>query len=83
MTRSQGFYGAAERVQIFLRMLENLARYEATQPGRKLLIWLSSGWPSFSGPEVELTAKEQATPVPLRGCAFYGTAGGSYHPVQH
>jgi VWFA-related protein len=61
MTRSQGFYGAAERVQISLRMLENLARYEATQPGRKLLIWLSSGWPSFSGPEVELTAKEQVT----------------------
>lgn len=61
MTRSQGFYGAAERVQISLRTLENLARYEATQPGRKLLIWLSSGWPSFSGPEVELSAKEQVT----------------------
>jgi hypothetical protein len=61
MTRSQGFYGAAERVQISLCMLENRARYEATQPGRKLLIWLSSGWPSFSGSEVELTAKEQAT----------------------
>jgi hypothetical protein len=61
MSRSQGFYGAAERVQISLRMLENLARYEATQPGRKLLIWLSSGWPSFSGPEVEATAREQVT----------------------
>src|SRR5579863_3005337 len=39
--RSQGFYGAGERLDLSLRMIENLARYETTQPGRKLVIWIS------------------------------------------
>jgi VWFA-related protein len=57
--RSQGFYGGADRVQISLRTLEGLASYEATQPGRKLLIWLSPGWPLLSGANVELSKKDQ------------------------
>jgi VWFA-related protein len=58
--RSTGFYGGVERVQISLHALDGLASYEATQPGRKLLIWLSSGWPLLSGPNVYLSAKDQA-----------------------
>jgi VWFA-related protein len=57
--RSQGFYGARDRLQISLRALERLISVEATQPGRKLLVWLSPGWPLLSGPGVELTAKNQ------------------------
>jgi VWFA-related protein len=57
--RSQGFYGAVDRLQISLKALHQLISYEATQPGRKLLIWLSFGWPLLSGPEVQLTAKTQ------------------------
>jgi VWFA-related protein len=57
--RSQGFYGGAERVQISLGTLEKLASHLATQPGRKLLIWLSPGWPLLSGPGVELDAKNR------------------------
>jgi VWFA-related protein len=57
--RSQGFYGAVDRIQISLRTLHQLIAYEATQPGRKLLIWLSAGWPLLSGPEVQLSAKDQ------------------------
>ena len=57
--RSQGFYGAADRVRISLRTLEGLASYEATQPGRKLLIWLSPGWPLLSGANLELSQKDQ------------------------
>jgi VWFA-related protein len=57
--RSQGFYGGADRVRISLRTLEGLAAYEATQPGRKLLIWLSPGWPLLSGANVELSKKDQ------------------------
>jgi VWFA-related protein len=56
---SQGFYGAVERAQISLRTLEGLATYEATQPGRKLLIWLSPGWPLLSGPHTHLSGKDQ------------------------
>ncbi len=57
--RSQGFYGAVDRLQISLRALHQLISYEANQPGRKLLIWLSAGWPLLSGPGVQLTAKTQ------------------------
>lgn len=58
--RSQGFYGGADRFQISIDTLEKLTSHLATQPGRKLLIWLSPGWPLLSGPEVQLSAKSQA-----------------------
>jgi VWFA-related protein len=57
--RSQGFYGAEDRLQISLRALQHLISFEATQPGRKLLVWLSPGWSLLSGPGVQLTAKNQ------------------------
>jgi VWFA-related protein len=57
--RAQGFYGAAERLQLSLGALETLASHLATQPGRKLLIWLSPGWPLLSGPNVQLSATNQ------------------------
>jgi|CZKR01.1.fsa_nt_gi VWFA-related protein len=57
--RSQGFYGAADRIQISLGTLEKLVSHLATQPGRKLLIWLSPGWPLLSGPQVELSVKNR------------------------
>jgi len=57
--RSQGFYGDADRFQISIDTLEKLTSHLATQPGRKLLIWLSPGWPLLSGPEVQLSAKNQ------------------------
>lgn len=59
--RSQGFYGAVERVQISLRTLTQIISYESAQPGRKLLVWISPGWPLLSGPRVELSSKDQAT----------------------
>ena len=58
--RSQGFYGGADRFQISIDTLEKLTSHLATQPGRKLLIWLSPGWPLLSGPGVQLSAKNQA-----------------------
>lgn len=57
--RSQGFYGGANRVQISLSALGGLAAYEVGKPGKKLLIWLSPGWPLLSGPGVQLTQKDQ------------------------
>lgn len=58
--RSAGFYGAAERTQLSIRALTQLAAYEAKQPGRKLAIWISPGWALLSGPNMDLTAKDQA-----------------------
>jgi VWFA-related protein len=59
VTRSQGFYGAVDRIQISLKALEGLIAHEATQPGRKLMVWLSAGWPLLSGPNVELSEKDR------------------------
>jgi VWFA-related protein len=59
ITRSQGFYGAIERVQISLGALDRIISSEANQPGRKLLIWLGPGWPLLSGPHVQLSTKDR------------------------
>lgn len=56
--RSQGFYGATDRYQLSLETLESLANAEARTPGRKLVVWISPGWPMLSGPNVELTNRE-------------------------
>jgi VWFA-related protein len=59
MGRSAGFYGAAEQTQLSLRNLEDFTSFESKQSGRKLLIWLSAGWPLLSGMDAELTAKDR------------------------
>jgi len=59
ITRAQGFYGANDRLEICLRALQQLADYETPRPGRKLVLWISPGWPLLSGPEIELTQKSQ------------------------
>jgi VWFA-related protein len=59
INRSQGFYGATERFDMSLNTIHSLAAYEATRPGRKLMIWISPGWPLLSGPNIELTRKEE------------------------
>jgi VWFA-related protein len=57
--RSQGFYGANDRLELSLHSLAQLADYEAPRPGRKLVVWISPGWPLLSGPGMELTSKHQ------------------------
>jgi VWFA-related protein len=59
LRRSQGFYGAADQVQLSLRALGQLAQYEENRPGRKIVIWVSPGWPMLTGPNVQLTSKDQ------------------------
>jgi VWFA-related protein len=59
ITRAQGFYGANDRLEICLRALQQLADYETPRPGRKIVLWISPGWPLLSGPGIELTPKSQ------------------------
>jgi VWFA-related protein len=59
ITRSQGVYGAGDRVGLSLNGLEQLAAYETPRPGRKLVLWISPGWPLLTGPRIELTGKDQ------------------------
>lgn len=57
--RSQGVYGAMDRLNMSLNALKRIIAYEANQPGRKLLVWFSPGWPLLSGPRIDLTKKNQ------------------------
>lgn len=59
LRRNAGFYGAAERFQISLGGLHQLVGREALLPGRKLMLWISPGWPLLSGPEVQLDDHER------------------------
>lgn len=58
--RSAGFYGATERLDLSLRTLEGLIGREMKQPGRKLLIWMSPGWPLLTSARIQLSDKDQA-----------------------
>jgi VWFA-related protein len=57
--RGAGFYAAAERFQVSLEGLHELVERAASPPGRKIMIWVSPGWPLLSGPEVQLDTKKQ------------------------
>jgi VWFA-related protein len=46
--RSEGFYSAEQCRQLSLRALDRIAMNLGKKPGRKLLIWISPGWPAFS-----------------------------------
>lgn len=54
-----GFYGAEERLDISIKGLSSLIARDQTRPGRKLLIFISPGWPSLSGPRIDLSDKER------------------------
>ena len=58
--RNSGFYGASDRLDISLRALQAVTASEAQIPARKLVVWLSPGWPLLSGVRVDLSSKEQA-----------------------
>jgi VWFA-related protein len=42
--RGTGIYGAAEQIEMSLSQLGQLAAFEATQPGRKMILVISPGW---------------------------------------
>jgi VWFA-related protein len=59
INRSAAFWGAVDRFQISLDAFRELAAREASRPGRKIILWISPGWPLLSGPEVLLDFKER------------------------
>ena len=48
-----------ERLQICLTALDRLIAYASTLPGRKIVLWISPGWPLISGPRVYLTNQQE------------------------
>ena len=57
--RSSGVQGNAEIFQLSIRAFEQIAMGEGTRPGRKMLLWISPGWPMLVGPHVDLNTKQQ------------------------
>ncbi len=58
LRRSSGFYGAEDRLELSLNALRTVIAHAATVPGRKVIVWVSPGWPFLSGPNVQLTSKQ-------------------------
>jgi VWFA-related protein len=56
---SEGVNGAIERFYASIKVLATIAQSEANKPGRKLLIWASSGWPMLESVNVEISPKAQ------------------------
>lgn len=50
---------APERLQISMTAFHQLLNYAATMPGRKIVLWISPGWPLLSGPRIDLDWKQQ------------------------
>ncbi len=57
--RSGGIYGAMERFQLSIVALHQIAVREVTRPGRKIVLWISPGWPLLAGPSSQLNSTER------------------------
>jgi len=51
--------GDFERLQLSLNAVDTLIEQEGPKPGRKVVIWVSPGWPLISGLRDILTTKQQ------------------------
>jgi len=60
---SGGFFEAYQVFDISLRGLQDLIDRESARSSgdrtRKIIVWLSPGWPLLSGPNIEIDAKQQ------------------------
>jgi VWFA-related protein len=59
--QSQGVYGAEDRYLISVNALQQLVTRESTRVGRKMILWVSPGWPLLSGPGIQLNSRQQAS----------------------
>jgi VWFA-related protein len=59
VTRNQGVYGAGERLHLSLNAVGQLIQAEGVKPGRKLVVWISPGWPILTGPGIQLSPRDR------------------------
>jgi VWFA-related protein len=57
--RSAGFNGGVERMQLSINALRKLIARETPRPERKVVLWVSPGWPLLTSTNVELSWKLQ------------------------
>jgi len=59
LTRDQGAIGAFDKIGRSLRALRTIGIQYLNTPGRKLLIWMSHGWPIPPAPTMDLDEKDK------------------------
>jgi VWFA-related protein len=59
ISATNDLYNGEARFQLSMRAFESVLDYEAGYPGRKLLVWISQGWPTLDMSDVMLSVKEQ------------------------
>jgi VWFA-related protein len=52
-------YQGLDRFQLSLKALGEIVASQENVPGRKMILWISPGWPILSGPGIYLDAKQQ------------------------
>jgi VWFA-related protein len=57
ITSAMGDDGAVERFQLSVRTLALIAENERKKPGRKVLLWIGSGWPLLSREDLVYSAR--------------------------
>jgi len=57
--RRSSQYEANDRFNLSIGALQSLSESQAKLPGRKLIFWVSPGWPLLSGPRIYLDAKQE------------------------
>lgn len=57
--RAAGYNGAVDRWNMSVRALHQLVGSVAPRAGRKIILWVSPGWPLLSGPNTELDSKQE------------------------
>jgi VWFA-related protein len=58
ITRGSEWSGQ-ERLQICMNALHQLISFGASLPGRKIVLWISPGWPLISGPRIYLDSRQE------------------------
>src|ERR1700722_1985096 len=57
--RRSSQYQGIDRFQLSMNALQEIVRTAANLPGRKMIFWMSPGWPLLSGPGIQLDGKQQ------------------------
>ena len=59
VTRAAGYWGANERFGISMNGFRQLAGAASRLPGRKIVLWISPGWPLLSGVRTYLDSRQE------------------------
>ena len=57
--RRDSQYQGQDRLNLSLNTLQSLVSRESQLPGRKIIFWVSPGWPLLSGPNIDLNSRQQ------------------------